>query len=374
MTSRTGHRDALLPQALPGLRFAAHRAAIEQAMARVFARGQFILGEEVAAFETEFAEYLGARHVVTVSSGTQALCFALSALGVKPGDEVVTVAMTFAATAAAIELTGARPVFVDVDPVTRCMDPRALEAAIGPATVAILPVDLHGCPADMDAINAVARRHGLAVLADCAQSHGASIGGRRTGTLAHASVFSFYPTKLLGAAGDGGAVVTDDAALAERVMRLRNYGFDETARAIELGTNGRLDELQAAILRVMLPDLDRQIRRRRALAAQFRAQLNGAPLELPAAHDGAVHYQFAVALEQRDEVRQRLRIHHRIGTGVHFELGVHQHPHFARRGLVLPVTERLARRMLSLPIQPEVAEGHVDEIAAAVIESIGACR
>jgi len=367
-------RDALIPQALPGLRFAEHRAAIEQAIARVFARGNFILGEEVAAFETEFARYLGARHVVTVSSGTQALCFALSALGVKAGDDVITVAMTFAATAAAIELVGARPVFVDIDPVTRCMDPRALEAAIGPATAAVLPVDLHGCPADMDAINAVAQRHRLAVLADCAQSHGASIGGRRAGTLANASAFSFYPTKLLGAAGDGGAVVTNDAALAERVRRLRNYGFDETARAVEPGTNGRLDELHAAILRVLLPDLDRQVNRRRALAAQYRAQLNGAPLALPPVHDGAVYYQFAIALERRDQVRQRLRTHHGIDTGVHFELGVHQHPHFARPGVVLPVTERLGRQLLSLPIQPEVAEGHVAEIAAAVIESIGACR
>jgi dTDP-4-amino-4,6-dideoxygalactose transaminase len=356
------------------MRFAEHRSLIEQAIARVFARGKFILGEEIAAFESEFAAYLGARHVVTVSSGTQALCFALSALGVKPGDEVVTVSMTFAATAAAIELVGARPVFVDVDPVTRCMDPRALEAVIGPATVAILPVDLHGCPADMDAINAVARRHGLAVLADCAQSHGASIGGRRTGTLADASAFSFYPTKLLGAAGDGGAVVTNDATLAERIRRLRSYGFDDTARAIELGTNGRLDELQAGILRVLLPDLDRQVSRRRVLAAQYRAHLEGAPLELPPTHEGAVYYQFAIALEQRDEVRQHLRTCHGIDTAVHFEFGVHQHPHFARPGLALPVTERLGRQLLSLPIQPEVAEGHVDEIAEAVIESIGACR
>jgi dTDP-4-amino-4,6-dideoxygalactose transaminase len=378
VTSQADHqrldRDALIPQALPGLRFAEHRAAIDEAIARVFARGQFILGEEVTAFEAEFAQYLGARHVVTVSSGTQALCFALSALGVKPGDEVVTVSMTFAATAAAIELIGARPVFVDVDPATRCMDPRALEAAIGPATAAILPVDLHGCPADMIAINAVAQRQGLAVLADCAQSHGASIDGRRTGTLAHASAFSFYPTKLLGAAGDGGAVATNDAGLAERIRRLRNYGFDDTARAIALGTNGRLDELQAAILRVLLPDLDRQISRRRALAAQYRTHLNGAPLELPPAHEGAVYYQFAIALDQRDQVRERLRTHHRIDTGIHFEFGVHHHPHYARPGLALPVTERLGRQLVSLPIQPEVAEGHVDEIAAAVIESIGACR
>jgi dTDP-4-amino-4,6-dideoxygalactose transaminase len=155
---------------------------------------------------------------------------------------------------------------------------------------------------------------------------------------------------------------------------LRNYGFDESARAIELGTNGRLDEIQAAILRVLLPDLDRQVGRRRALAAQYRALLNGAALELPPAHEGAVYYQFAIALDQRDQVREHLRTRHRIDTGIHFEFGVHQHPHFARPGLVLPVTERLARRMLSLPIQPEVAEGHADEIAAAVIGSIGACR
>ena len=245
-----------IPQADPRRRFLARRQEIERAIARVLERGTFILGPEVAAFEAEFAALAGARHAIAVASGTDALRLALMALGIKPGDEVITVAMTFAATALAIEAVGAKPVFVDVDPATRCMDPAALAAAIGPATAAIIPVHLHGHPAPMPAIGAIAARHGLAVIEDCAQAHGATLDGRRVGTFGQAAAFSFYPTKNLGALGDAGAVVTDDPALAARLARLRHYGFDAHDRCIETGTNARLDELQAAILRVLLPDLE----------------------------------------------------------------------------------------------------------------------
>jgi dTDP-3-amino-3,4,6-trideoxy-alpha-D-glucose transaminase len=373
MNDRNPPQDAPIPRADPARRFAARRAEIDRAIARVLASGRFILGAEVAAFETEFADFLGARHAVGVASGTQALALALAALGIKPGDEVVTVAMTFVATAIAIEEVGAKPVFVDVDPQTRCMDPGLLDAAIGPATAAILPVHLHGIPAAMSAIVAIAQRHGLAVVEDCAHAHGASIGGRRTGTFGHAAAFSFYPTKGLGALGDAGAVVTNDAAIAARLRRLRNYGFDEAGRSIEPGTNARLDEMQAAILRVLLPDLDEQNAQRRALAAEYRARLANAALALPPADDGAVYHQYAVALEARDAVRERLLAHHRIDTGIHYPLAVHQHPRFARP-IALPVTERLAREFLSLPIQPEVATGEVGRIADALLESIDACR
>src|SRR5262249_39135008 len=197
-------------------------------------------------------------------------------------------------TAIAIASVGAQPVFVDVDPDTRCMDPRALEAAIGKSTTAVVPVHLHGVPAAMDAIMAIAQRPGPPVVEDCAQSHGAAHGARRTGSLGHAAAFSFYPIKILGCAGDGGAVTTGDAAVAERVARLRNYGFDASGRAVELGTNGRLDELQAAILRVLLARLDQRIAERRALAREYHARLAGAALGLPPADDGAVYHQYAV--------------------------------------------------------------------------------
>ena len=227
----------MIPQADPGRRFAQHAAAIREAIARVFERGSFILGEEVAAFESEFAAYVGVSHAVGVASGTQALSFALAALGIGDGDEVITVAMTFAGTAAAIEAVNAVPVFVDVDPLTRCMNPAQLAAAIGPATAAILPVHLHGFPAPMEPIMDVAQRHGLAVVEDCAQSHGATINSRQTGSFGHASAFSFYPTKNLGAAGDGGAVVTNDPRVAARVRLLRNYGCDEARLCVGKGVN-----------------------------------------------------------------------------------------------------------------------------------------
>jgi dTDP-3-amino-3,4,6-trideoxy-alpha-D-glucose transaminase len=225
------------------------------------------------------------------------------ALGIKPGDEVITVAMTFAATALAIEAVGAKPVFVDVDPATRCINPDALAAAIGPATAAIIPVHLHGHPASMPAICAIAARHGLAVIEDCAQAHGATLDGRHVGTFGQAAAFSFYPTKNLGALGDAGAVVTDDPALAARLARLRHYGFDAHDRCIETGTNARLDELQAAILRVRLPDLAALNAERRTLAARDRARLEGL-VGLPPEGGGSVYHHFAITLENRDAVRR----------------------------------------------------------------------
>jgi len=364
----------MIPSADPGLRFAGRRHAIEQAIARVFERRRFIGGVEVAGFESEFAQYIGTSHAVGVGSGTQALALALRALGVGRGDEVITVAMTAPATAVAIESAGALPIFVDVDPRTRCMDPGALQAAVTPATAAVVPVHLHGFAAPMPQICAIAQRNGLAVVEDCAQSHGAAIQGRRTGTFGHAAAFSFYPTKNLGAAGDAGAVVTPDGAIAARIRRLRHYGMDESGRCVEPGGNARLDEVQAAILRVLLPDLDRDNARRRTLAAAYRGRLAGAALELPPEDAQAVYHQFAVALERRDRVRHRLAAVHGIDTGIHYALGVHQHPHFAGVGAVLPVTERLAGGLLSLPIQPEIAEGRIERIADALVESMNACR
>jgi dTDP-4-amino-4,6-dideoxygalactose transaminase len=363
----------VIPQADPSRRFQRLDSEVQGAIRRVFESGQFILGGEVSAFEDEFASYLGVGHAVGVSSGTQAITLALQSLGIGAGDEVLTTSLTSAATALGIEAAGARVVFVDVERTSRCIDPAAIEAAIGPATAAIVPVHLHGFPAAMHDIMRIATRHGLAVVEDCAQSHGASIGGRRTGSFGHAAAFSFYPTKPLGAAGDGGAVVTGDPAVAERIRRLGNCGFDNARRCVEPGVNGRLDELQAAILRVQLPTLDAENGRRRALAARYRALLDDERVELPARGDGEIYHQFCVALDRRDAIRRHLSTAHRIQTAVHYSPPVHQHPHFGR-SQSLPVTEDLAARLLSLPIQSDVVAGRSERIASALLESIDACR
>jgi UDP-N-acetyl-3-dehydro-alpha-D-glucosamine 3-aminotranferase len=358
----------------PSRHLAQYGSEIKLAIARVFENGRFIRGAECAAFESEFADYLGVQHAVGVASGTQAITLALAALGIGPGDEVITVSLTFIATALAIEATGAKAVFVDVDRNSRCMDVAALEAAITPATAAVVPVHLHGFPAAMPEIMRIAERHGLAVVEDCAQSHGATVGGQRTGSFGNAAAFSFYPTKNLGAAGDGGAIVTNDSAVADRMRRLGNYGMNAEAICVGQGVNGRLDEMQAAILRVLLPHLDEENAMRRALAEQYRLRLQNAMLELPPHCDGAVYHQFAVALDRRDAIRRCLKDSHSIETGMHYARAVHQHPHFFRGGLSLPVTERLAACLVSLPIQSEVAAGRIDYIAKALIESIATCR
>jgi dTDP-3-amino-3,4,6-trideoxy-alpha-D-glucose transaminase len=364
----------VIPQADPKQRLVEAREEIRRAIDRVLDRGTFILGEEVCAFEAEFASYVGARHAVGVSSGTQALSLALAALGIGRGDEVITTALTFAATASAIEAVNAIPVFVDVDPATRCIDPALVDAAVGPRTAAIVPVHLHGFPAPMQPLLAIAARHGLAVVEDCAQSHGATIAGRHTGTFGHANAFSFYPTKNLGAVGDGGAVTTDDPAVAAKVKRLRSYGLDEAEQCVEPGVNGRLDELQAAILRVLLPSLDRDNDERRRIAARYRVKLAGHAPWLPPDDDGAVYHQFAVAVPNRDRIRSLLADKHGIETGVHYPRGVHRHPHFQRPGVSLPVTDRLADELLSLPIQPQIARDRVEAIAEALLEAEAACR
>jgi dTDP-3-amino-3,4,6-trideoxy-alpha-D-glucose transaminase len=364
----------VIPQADPKRRLFEVRDEIRRAVDRVLDRGIFILGEEVSAFEAEFAQYVGARHAVGVSSGTQALSLALAALGVGRGDEVITAAMTFTATASAIEAVNAVPIFVDVDPATRCIDPVLVGAAVGPKTTAIVPVHLHGFPAPMLPLLAIAARHGLAVVEDCAQSHGATIAGRRTGTFGHANAFSFYPTKNLGAVGDGGAITTDDPAIAAKLKRLRSYGLDEAEQCVEPGVNGRLDELQAAILRVLLPSLDRDNAERRLLAARYRAKLASHAPWLPLDDDGAVYHQFAVAVPKRDRIRSILAARHGIQTGIHYLRGVHRHPHFQRLGVLLPVTDRLADELLSLPIQPQIARDQVEVIADALLDAEAACR
>jgi len=360
----------LVPQADPARRLNRFRPAIDVAVRRVLDSGYLLLGPEIAAFEAEFARYLGARHAVAVSSGTSALSIALAALGIGAGDEVIVPALTAPATANAVCRAGAIPIFADVDPVTRTLDPGAVEAAIGPRTTAIVPVHLHGIPAAMAAILDIAGRRGVPVIEDCAQAHGASIDGRMLGTMGHAAAFSFYPTKNLGAAGDAGAIVTSDPAVAERARRMRSHGLDDHGVATMVGETGRMDELQAAILRALLPHLDEANAERRALAACYCHELSDLQIGLPPWHDGAAYHQFAVLVEQRDEVQARMA-ERGVLTGIHYARALHQHPAFAQDGRTLPVAEHLCARLLSLPIQPEVATGRIAQVVACLKASLG---
>jgi dTDP-4-amino-4,6-dideoxygalactose transaminase len=344
-----------------------YRTEIDQAIERVLRRGWFILGEEGEAFEEEWARYCGVAHAVGVGNGTDAIQLALRAAGVGPGDEVVVPALTAAFTALAVSMIGATPVFADVDPQRYTLDPAALEAAITPRTAAVIPVHLYGCPADMAPIREIAQRHGLLVLEDAAQAHGARYQGRRTGGLGDAAAFSFYPSKNLGAYGDAGAVVTDDAGLAEKVRMLRHGGQRRTYEHVLLGTNSRLDEIQAAILRVKLPHLDRWNNRRRALAARYGAGLREcADLELPAVPDGVdhVYHLYVVRTPLRDALRGYLA-GTEVNTSIHYPQGVHLQAAYAHLGYErgsCPHAEAAVAEVLSLPMFPQLSQSEAGQI------------
>lgn len=358
----------MIPQCAPQWRIRRFREAVDAAIEAVVAGGHYVLGPQVERFESSFANYLGVRHCIGVNSGTDALVLALKALGLGPGDEVITVSMSFCATALAILQVNAEPHFVDVDPCSRCMDLAQLEAAINPRTAAIIPVHLHGYPMAMGPLMALAERHGLAVVEDCAQAHGARRDGRAAGSWGLFAAFSFYPTKNLGCIGDGGAIVTNDAALASRARSLRQYGWHKGQRVSrEAGFNSRLDELQAAVLHALLPFLDEGNRERADAAQHYQELLQGLPLTPPLQHPGAVHHQFAIATPQRDRLQNYLLRQEAISTAVHYADPIHMQPLFQRKRLWhLPETERLASQLLSLPIQPEVVQGRVPQIVAAI--------
>ena len=360
----------MIPQANPRAQYLSHQAEIDQAIVRVLEKGRYILGEEAAAFEHEFADYLGVRFGVGVGSGTEALHLALRACGVRPGDEVITVAHTAVATVAAIELCGATPVLMDIDPRSFTLDPTKLEAAITPATRAVIPVHLYGQSADLEPILSIARKRRVRVIEDCAQSHGATYDGRRTGAWGDMACFSFYPTKNLGAIGDGGFVATDDPQLAENARLLREYGWRERYVSDVAGWNTRLDELQAAILRVKLRALDADNARRRCLAAMYDEWLAACPVVLPMEmpYGQHVYHLYVVRAERRDALRVFLK-ERGIGSLIHYPVPVHLQPAYrGRLGDVgsLPETERAAREVLSLPMFPELTEAEVRQVAEAV--------
>jgi dTDP-4-amino-4,6-dideoxygalactose transaminase len=348
------------------------RADVDESIARVLAKGSYILGEEVGAFEKEFAGYCGAAHCAGVASGTEALRLALLACGIGENDEVIAPAHTAVATVAAIEATGACAVFVDIDLVRFCLDPKLIARHLTSRTRAILPVHLYGCPADMDPILQVARENDLLVVEDGSQAHGAVYDGRKAGSLGDIAAFSFYPTKNLGAFGDGGAVVTDNPALAEKVRLLRQYGWKERYVSLVRGMNSRLDELQAAVLRVKLRHLDEWNARRRELAHLYIELLSGTDLILPTVPEGSEHvfHQFVIRHPRRDDLREYLK-EAGIHTLVHYPVPIHLQPAYADLGYSegsLPNTELAAREVLSLPLYPEMTEDSVRRVSRRILE------
>jgi len=363
----------MIPQAAPASRIARYRSAVDAAIASVIESPNYILGSAVEKFEADFASYIGMGHCIGVNSGTDALAFSLRAAGISAGDEVITTALSAPATAQAILQCGATPRFVDVDPKTRCIDPSAVESSINTQTAAIVPVHLFGMPCAMDDLVAIADKHQLALLEDCAQAHGATIGQRRLGSFGHASAFSFYPTKNLGAIGDGGAVLTNDARIANKIRRLRNYDMSRDDKSIRtVGFNSRLDEIQAAILSALLPHLDEGNAERRAIAESYCALLANTKLNLPMKDSGCVYHQFAIAASGRDALRSHLS-QAGIATNIHYDPCLHRHPAFSSLlAGSLPVAEHLARSLLSLPIQPETTPASLPYVAEKIREFIRA--
>ncbi|PYR56656.1 MAG: hypothetical protein DMF85_15880 [Acidobacteria bacterium] len=347
----------------PGPDAADVRAAID----RVVARGWFILGPELEAFERAFAGACAAPHAIGVGNGTDALALALRALGIGPGDEVITAPLSAAYTALAIMMAGARPVFADIDPERLTIDPRAVDAAITSRTAAILPVHIYGQAADMPALAAIAQRHKVALVEDCCQAHLATCEGRPVGSFGAAAAYSFYPTKNLGALGDAGLLTTADGAVAERARRLRNGGQTDRYHHGEFGVNSRLDEIQAAVLHARLAWLPRWTEARRALARRYRERLRDAPVFVPPERDpGHVYHLFPVLSEQRTALQRHLA-DRGIETLIHYPVPIPRQPALAaERPAACPVADRVCAQVLSLPLHPGLAAGAVDEVAAAV--------
>ncbi len=369
-----------IPQIDPRAGYFEQKAEIDAAIARVLASGQYILGREVEAFEAAFAAWLGIGHAIGVGSGTDALELALRACGIGPGELVFTVSHTAVATVAAIERAGAVPVLVDIEPGGFTMDPASLAAALRAPPpgrpAAVLPVHLYGEPADLAPILEIARRHGLYLIEDCAQSHGAVYRGRPTGSFGDIACFSFYPTKNLGALGDAGMTATDDAELAVALRERREYGWRDRYVSACVGINTRLDPLQAAILGAKLPRLADDNARRRAIAARYDRGLAGLPLELPRRRGdcGHVFHQYVIQTGQRDLLREHLRAA-QIGTGIHYPVPVHLQPAYQGRlgefPAGLPATTRAAREILSLPIYPQLSSAAVDRAIAEIRRFFG---
>jgi dTDP-4-amino-4,6-dideoxygalactose transaminase len=353
----------------PKAQYLAHQQEIDDALARVLHSGWYILGQEVEQFEQEFSQYIGVAHGVGVGSGTEAIHLALGACDIEKGDEVITVSHTAVATVSAIVCAGATPVLVDIEPDRFSIDPHKIKAAITARTKAIVVVHLYGHPADLDPIQDIAKEHDLRIIEDCAQAHGARYKDKRVGSYGDMACFSFYPTKNLGALGDGGMVVTDNRALAEKALLLRQYGWAERYISHTQGWNTRLDEIQAAILRVKLKHLDQDNTKRIALADMYNAALRSLDIKLPRCRPDCTHvyHLYVLRTQKRDELLTHLR-ERGIGAAIHYPAPVHLQP--AYRSLCpeggLPQTTRAAQEILSLPMYPELNENDVTQVISVM--------
>lgn len=348
------------------------RGEIDAAIARTLDQCSFCLGPDVAQFEREFAEFCGAPHCIGVNSGTSALHIALLLLGIGPGDEVITTPNTFVATSWAISYVGARPVYVDIDDATFNLDPKRVERAITPRTRAIMPVHLYGHPVDLDPLLEICRRHNLPLVEDAAQAHAAKYKGRRVGTFGAVAGFSFYPGKNLGAYGEGGALVTNDAAFASRARALREHGSTRRYYHDEIGFNYRMEGLQGAILKVKLPHLEAWTRERRRVAHRYNQVLAETPLQLPreASYAQSAWHLYVVRHPRRDELKKHLETNH-VGCALHYPLPLHLQKAYAHLGYKagdFPVAEKAARECLSLPIYAELTEAQIQRVAEVIQE------
>lgn len=366
-----GQGPGMILSANPLAQYLSHKEEIDSAVLRVLNKGWYILGEEVGAFEKEFADYIGVTHGIGVGSGTEAIHLALKACGIGSDDEVITVSHTAVATVAAIELAEGTPVFIDIEPEYYTLDTMKLESVITKKTKAIMPVHLYGQPADMDAIVEVARKYNLKVIEDCAQAHGALYKGRRVGSFGDMACFSFYPTKNLGAIGDGGMVVTNNEDLSGKTRLLREYGWEERYVSKIKGWNSRLDEIQAAILRIKLRYLDSDNSKRLRLATVYSRELASvANITLPRERQGSTHvyHLYVIRSQQRSKLQGFLKSRG-VGALVHYPVPVHLQPAYEHRlyaDISLIETERASREVLSLPMYPELRE----EDAKTVVECI----
>lgn len=336
------------------------------------AKGSFILGPQSVEFEKEFANYVGVKHAIGVANGTDSLILSLRALGIGPGDEVITTPWTFFASAESISIVGATPVFVDIRPDTWCLDPESVSKRLTPKTRAIMPVHIFGHAADMDAIMQIARDRKLAVVEDCAQSFGARSGGKVTGAIGDTGSFSFYPTKVLGCYGDGGMITTNRDDLNEHIRRLRNHGAVKPFIHTEIGMNSRLDEIQAALLRLKLRTIDQDIAGRRAVAAEYTRRFRGTPVKPPVAltPDAHAYNLYTVRLPNRDKVRETLTAN-QIGTSFCYPQGLHLqdvYRHLGYRAGSLPVCEQASNEVLSLPIYPGMPAAHIERACEVILQ------
>ncbi|MEQ8245423.1 DegT/DnrJ/EryC1/StrS family aminotransferase [Fulvivirga sp.] len=349
-----------IPFSSPWLRFNHFGDKLNAAFQRVASSNSYILGNEVEQFENNFSQYIGTKHCVGVNSATDGLALSLMALGIKPGDEVITAGLTAPATVTAILQAGATPMVVDVLDTTLCINPAEIRKAITKNTKAIIPVHLHGFACEMDEIMAIAAEYNLFVIEDCSQAHGASFNKKKLGSIGDCGVFSFYPTKNLGCMGDGGAITTNNESMASKLKALRNYGLQDNIVA-EAGINSRLDEVQAAILNMLLPALDDYNESRRKYAKQYYSALKDLPLKLPHIDSNAVYHQFPVRIENRDKFRNVLK-KEGVLTGIHYNKAINQHEAFKPYCRPLPVAMKAAEELVSLPIQPEILDRNFEMI------------